>query len=61
VSAKDGPDEEEIVRTQKKGGKPGQCLFLLLVIFAIIASKSLASHDYKFNVSQMMIVSEYTY
>jgi hypothetical protein len=43
VSEKHGPDEEEIVRTQKKGGKSGQCLFLLLVIFAIVASKSHAS------------------
>ena len=32
-------DEEEIVRVQKKSGKSGQCLCLLLVIFAIIASK----------------------
>ena len=31
--------EEETVRVQKKSGKSGQCLCLLLVIFAIIASK----------------------
>lgn len=43
ASAKDDPDEEEITRTQRKGGKPGQCLLLLLVIFAIIASKSVPS------------------
>ena len=38
----DGPeDEEEIVTVlQRKGGKPRQYLYLLLVIFAIIASKS---------------------
>ena len=37
-----GSDEEErplTVRVQKKRGKPGQCWCLLLVIFAIIASK----------------------
>lgn len=37
----DGSDEEEIIRVQKKGGRSGQCLFLLLIIFAIIASKLL--------------------
>ena len=41
ISEKHGPgDEEELtVRVQKKSGKPRQCLYLLLVIFAIIASK----------------------
>lgn len=33
---KHGPADVED-RVQKKGGKPGQCLYLLLVIFAIIA------------------------
>ena len=37
----DPAEEEEIVTVpQKKGGKSGQYLYLLLVIFAIIASKS---------------------
>ena len=39
----DGPeeDEEEIVTMpQRKGGKPRQYLYMLLIIFAIIASKS---------------------
>ena len=37
----DGSDEEEVVRVQKQGGNSGQCLILLLIIFAIIASKLL--------------------
>ena len=42
MSERHGPDEDEeelTVRVQEKGGRPGRCLFLLLVIFAIIASK----------------------
>ena len=40
-----GPDEEEIIKVQKKGGKSRQCLFLLLIIFAIIAGKLLQFHN----------------
>ena len=39
----DGSEEDEeegVTVRQRKGGKPRQYLYLLLVIFAIIASKS---------------------
>ena len=42
---KHGPDEEETVRVRKKGGKSGQCLLLLLVVFAIIAGKLLQFYN----------------
>ena len=41
-------EEEEIVTVpQRKGGKSGQYLYLLLVIFAIIASKSVSCFMYR--------------
>ena len=39
VSEKHGSDAEALYKVQKKGGKAGQCLYLLLVVLTIIASK----------------------
>ena len=46
-------EEEEIVTVpqRKPGGKSGQYLYLLLVIFAIIASKSVSCFMYRSTVN----------